>query len=417
MKVAIIGAGISGLYAGDILSQQGYDVTLFEASDRVGGRIATKTIHERLFLEMGAAEIHGNKSVIFEMLKHLGQKLEPIVGNEYVFYDNKLTDLDQLDLLPNSLQQLLKYFYSIEEEMYDGSILDSLRHKGIYHHNLKYVTRGILSEYSAHVEKVHAATLGEEEWRWSSGDKNYFTWGKYNDAVVYFEEKLKDNIKLNTPIVDVNYEGNDIVILTNQGETYQFDKVIVSVSLGVLKEGKLNFMPPLPPEKQKAIDDIGFGKGRKLFIEFEKPFWDEDLTEIIGGKKCPSYLVRPSHPNHIVAYLMGEASKELDQLEDDELAEVLLNDLQEIFPDIDIMTSYQSHHGKDWTKDPFVKGTYSYSTKGTLEGRENLKAPINQKVFFIGEACRTNGHSATVHGAMETAEELIENYFPSQKTV
>ncbi|WP_044206339.1 NAD(P)/FAD-dependent oxidoreductase [Flammeovirga sp. OC4] len=417
MKVAVIGAGISGLYAGHILTELGYDVSLFEASNRVGGRIATQTIHEHLFLEMGAAEIHGNRSVIFEMLKHLDQKLEPIVGNEYIWYDQKLADLDATEHLPDTVQKLLNYFYSIEEEDYDGSVLDSLKEKGLYHPNLKFIIRGILSEYSAHVEKVHASTLGEEEWRWSSGDKNYFSWGRYSSAVTYFEDKLKDKIQLNTPIVDVNYEGEQISILTHKGETLPFDKVIVSVPLGVLKEQKINFTPSLPAEKQKAIEDIGFGKGRKLFIEFSETFWDEDLVEIIGGKKCPSYLVRPSHPKHIVAYLMGEASKELDQLEDDELAEVLLNDLQEIYPDIEVMSLYMSHHGKDWTKDPFIKGTYSYSTKGTLEGRENLKQPIENRLFFIGEACRTNGHSATVHGAMETAEELADNYFPDLKSV
>lgn len=412
MKIGIVGAGISGLYAAHILKEQGYDVKVFEASDRVGGRIATTTIHDHLFLEMGAAEIHGNRSVIFEMLKHLKHKLEPIVGNEYLWYDQKLSDLDNLEQLPETLHKLIQYFYNIENEMYDGSILESIKEKGLYHPNLRFIIRGILSEYSADMEKVHASSLGEEEWRWTSGNKNYFTWGKYSDAIDFFKDKLVDDIQLNTPIVDVNYQSDKVEILSHQGEVFSFDKVIVSVSLGVLKENKINFMPPLPNKKQKAINNIGFGKGRKLFIEFEKPFWEEDLTEIIGGKKCPSYLIRPSNPNHIVAYLMGEASKELDQLDDDELAEVLLNDLQEIFPDVEIMTLYQSHYGKDWTKDTYIKGTYSYSTEEGLEGRENLKKPLENKVFFIGEACATNGHSATVHGAMETAEELVGDFFP-----
>ena len=40
-QVAIIGAGVSGLYAASLLIKQGIDVTIFEARDRIGGRILT----------------------------------------------------------------------------------------------------------------------------------------------------------------------------------------------------------------------------------------------------------------------------------------------------------------------------------------------------------------------------------------
>lgn len=39
-RVAIIGAGISGLRCADILGQNGAQVTIFEARDRVGGRVS-----------------------------------------------------------------------------------------------------------------------------------------------------------------------------------------------------------------------------------------------------------------------------------------------------------------------------------------------------------------------------------------
>lgn len=39
MNIAIIGAGVSGLYAASLLAEKGYDVTVFEARDRIGGRV------------------------------------------------------------------------------------------------------------------------------------------------------------------------------------------------------------------------------------------------------------------------------------------------------------------------------------------------------------------------------------------
>ncbi|MGE9212482.1 flavin monoamine oxidase family protein [Exiguobacterium aurantiacum] len=38
-SIAIIGAGVSGLYAASLLTEKGYDVTVFEARDRIGGRV------------------------------------------------------------------------------------------------------------------------------------------------------------------------------------------------------------------------------------------------------------------------------------------------------------------------------------------------------------------------------------------
>ncbi|MBB6459545.1 flavin monoamine oxidase family protein [Flammeovirga kamogawensis] len=411
MKVAIIGGGIAGLYAASILKERNYSVQLFEATDRLGGRVYTKQLHEHQFIELGAAEIHGKSAVIHEMLTHLGQKLEPIVGDEFVWFNKRLTDTEELHDLPPIVQDIFNYFENIDQETYDGTVLQVLKQKGLYNAHVRHIIRGFLSEYSTDAEKAHAFSLGEDEWRWSSGDRNYFSWGKYSDAIDFFVKKLKSNIFTSSAVVDVNYLEDSVQLLLHDGTVHTFDKVIITASLGALKEGKINFTPALPQNKQTAIETLGFGKGRKLFIEFDSPFWEEDTVEIIGGEKCPMYLIRPSHPNHIVAFLMGDASEEFNQLNDDELAEILINELDEMYPKHQVMSLYKSHFGQDWSKQQYTCGTYSFATKNANEHRAALKEPINNKIFFIGEACHTNGHVATVHGAMETAEEVVENYF------
>ncbi|OHX67908.1 flavin monoamine oxidase family protein [Flammeovirga pacifica] len=412
MKIAIVGGGVSGLYAGSILKELGHEVMIFEASQRLGGRIYSYTrLNKRKFVELGAAEIHGRNALNYEMLSHLNHKIEPINGNEYLWFDQKLQDLDNKEDLPNGILSLFTYFGNLHKEDFNGSITQSLKDKGLYNSHIRAILDGITSEYSASADKIHASSLAEEEWRWTSGFRNFYSQGKYSDAIDFFEDKLKGCITLNAPIMDINYSQDQVMLLSRDGSVNQFDKVIVTASLGVLKKEKINFTPPLPSLHKKAIQKLGFGKGRKLFIEFEKPFWEPDTSEIIGGKKCPLYLIRPAQPKCICAYITADAAKDFNQMEDEEVAEIVLNELDEMYPDVNVMMHYKSHYGKDWTSDPYFHGTYSYSKKDSLKYRKDLKQPIENKVFFIGEALNDQGHAATVHGAMETAEELVRTYF------
>lgn len=51
-------------------------------------------------------------------------------------------------------------------------------------------------------------------------------------------------------------------------ETYRAEAVLVTVPLGVLKENVIAFDPPLPEEKQSAIDRLGFGNLNKVKLRF-----------------------------------------------------------------------------------------------------------------------------------------------------
>ncbi|CEH16492.1 Flavin-containing amine oxidase [Ceraceosorus bombacis] len=58
-KLAIAGAGVSGLYAGILMQRAGWDVDIFEASNRVGGRIQTHRFNDEQdnWFEVGAMRI------------------------------------------------------------------------------------------------------------------------------------------------------------------------------------------------------------------------------------------------------------------------------------------------------------------------------------------------------------------------
>ena len=65
----------------------------------------------------------------------------------------------------------------------------------------------------------------------------------------------------------------------------------------------------------------------------------------------------------------------------------------------------------DWQNDPFSRGAYSYGKVDADGAQQSLSAPVENTLFFAGEATDTSGHNGTVHGAIASgyraAEEMI----------
>lgn len=96
--------------------------------------------------------------------------------------------------------------------------------------------------------------------------------------------KLDERIQLEKVVTNIEWgttpEGKVKVICSDQSE-YPCDHVIITASLGVLKEKHHKiFTPELPIEKKNAIAGLSFGVVDKIFLEFEKPFWPKELQGI-----------------------------------------------------------------------------------------------------------------------------------------
>jgi len=56
----------------------------------------------------------------------------------------------------------------------------------------------------------------------------------------------------------------------------------------------------------------------------------------------------------------------------------------------------------DWLADPCARGAYSYSGVGGSEAGAELAVPVDETIFFAGEATESDGDNATVHGAISS---------------
>ncbi|MGZ4037253.1 MAG: flavin monoamine oxidase family protein, partial [Bacteroidia bacterium] len=404
--VGIIGAGAAGMYAAKLLQDAGIPYKIFEASAVKGGRIRPKTDFGEKHIELGAEFIHGSKSQLYTYASRqkVVKEKDP-VRNKHVFsyYNGKVFQGREL-LLQEGIISALRFKSKIEK--YDGEDITVeqylSRHKKKFPEKMWPLVNAFISNTEGtSIKRMGMYSFAKESNRWHSGDDDY------NVAIPLLEMLQKEigdasdgkTVSYSTQIKTVDHSGEKIVLTDQSGQTHEVDKLIVTVSLNVLKSGDIKFAPDLPDEKKTAIKTIGMDGGMKIFLKFKGPFVKEGPISLITDGVIP--LMWRSQPNVYTVFVMGEKAEYLSSLGNKAETEVM-EELNQVFKNEPgkLLTDF---YIQDWLKEPFVKGGYSYASVGTEGQREILALPVGGRVFFAGEATHTNGHNATVHGAMETS--------------
>ncbi|KRG10496.1 protoporphyrinogen oxidase [Staphylococcus sp. NAM3COL9] len=113
-SIAIIGAGITGLSSAYFIKKQrpDIDVTIYEASNRTGGKIQTYRT-EGYTIELGPESYLGRKQVMTDIAKEIGLENELITnqtGQSYIYAKNKLFPIPGGSILgvPTDIKPFLK---------------------------------------------------------------------------------------------------------------------------------------------------------------------------------------------------------------------------------------------------------------------------------------------------------------------
>lgn len=251
-------------------------------------------------------------------------------------------------------------------------------------------------------------------------------------ALWRYPEKL--DTRTNKPVSQVRYELDDpsgrAVVMCEDGEVIEADKVILTVPLGVLKQNSIEFIPPLPEWKQAAISRLGFGLLNKIVLVFEEPFWDVD-RDMFGLLREPRsgtgfdqddyragrgqfYLfwncIKTSGLPVLVALMAGDSAYEAEVKSDRELVSSCVAQLRNVFGQAKVPMPLETIVTR-WGSDRFARGTYSFVAAEAEPQDYDVLAKSLGNLYFAGEAtCGT--HPATVHGAylsgLRAASEVLE---------
>ncbi|MEV0415982.1 NAD(P)/FAD-dependent oxidoreductase [Streptomyces sp. NPDC050448] len=419
--VIVIGAGISGLAAARHLVDQGEDVLVLEARDRIGGRIWTSGAWNGAPVDLGASWIHGiDKNPITDLAAKAEAKTvvtDPESTTEYL-PDGHEAEGAQAQALTRWRDQTADALARYQDEQdrdapMRGVVERALRFSALPDGDKAMVNNALNDyehEYSGSTSQM--STLYFDSDAALKGDDVLFPKG-YGQITDHLARGLA--IRLGQQVENIDWNSRGVTVRTTK-DTFHADQVVVTLPLGVLQSGTVTFGPGLPPTKRTAIDGLGMGVLNKCYLKFPRKFWpDTDWLNYVppvgkyGQWAQWINVTRANGEPVLLGFNAADFGRTIEDWDDGKIIASAMQTLKPIFgQDIPEPVGHQITR---WASDPYARGSYSYYKVGSNPAmRDQLASRIADRVYFAGEATSRNS-AATVHGAylsgIRAAKEVI----------
>ncbi len=429
--IIIIGAGAAGLSAARTLGRAGKKVRVLEARPRVGGRIFTQNLAGfSELIEAGAEFIHGDLPITRSLLREAGVECEPLAGKIYQVLNGKLQPAD--NFIPD-FEILLEKLNSLTTDIPFAQFLDQYLPATQFAALREAVTRFAEGYDAADITKVSTFAL-REEWQTDGAANSQFPAGGYSQIMHFLAEQslaTGTSLHLSTVVKKINWAPGQVLVTDTDGNIFAAKQAIITVPLGVWQaaptaKGYISIEPNLP-EHRRALQEMGFGAVIKIVLEFKTAFWETEIGPDQRIMPELGFLFTDSAPitawwTHLpdkvpllTGWLAGVTAQKHSTHPDQQLIEIALAELAKVFnlPVLLLQKQLRAHRVFNWVTDSFARGAYAYATVGTPEARQLLVQPIQNTLFFAGEAFYEGPAMGTVEAALAigqlTAEKIINS--------
>jgi monoamine oxidase len=414
--VIIIGAGASGLMAAKEISAAGRSVCILEARNRIGGRIQTIT-DERFAhpVEAGAEFIHGKLEHTFQLIKKAGLDHYSIKGNVYQVMNGEWNKENDFIQRAGELEEALK---KLKEDI---PLKDFLTKYFPGAKNSKF--RKAVIQYAEGYDAADASRLSTLAFRnemENEDDRDFRLTHGYSALMQYLWNQCESKgvtIRLNNVVKEIHWKNQPVRIVTDQG-IYKAKQVVITIPLGVWQarkgsKGTIGFIPELE-EKKTAAKQLGFGGVIKLLIQFDEVFWKDKARKIgfiLSDKTIPTWWTQePDKHAMLNGWVAGPAAKKLQKLDDEAILAKGIASLSAIFQikPGELKKKIIAVHVFNWLNDPFARGAYAWQTVGATLHRRTLQKPVDNRLFFAGEAMYQGSEMGTVEAALASGAQVAK---------
>ncbi len=404
----MVGAGASGLAAAVELGRAGLAVTVLEARDRIGGRILTHSdLASGVAIELGAEFIHGLAPEIWQPLQAKNVKITETQGESWCHANGRLSPCDFFSKVERILQRMDatepdQSFSSFLNRCCPDSKADA-QERAARERALAYVIG--FNAADPELVGVHWLVKGMRAEERIEGDRAFRARNGYKDLIEIFLQQLTaTGVSVRTGVVvhSIAWSSGRVELTASEASVsskFHARHVLITLPLAVLQAipgetGAVDFRPALPPGKLEALTKLEMGKVLRISLQFRHRFWDEIPSPDGGPQSLAGMRFLFSQDEWFPTWwtMLPDRAPVNQALQ-------ALSRLLNLCPD-DLAQLLEAEYFHDWHSDPFSRGAYSYGKVGADGAQEAIASPIENTLFFAGEATDTSGHNGTVHGAI-----------------
>lgn len=388
--VVIIGGGAAGIAAARRLHDAAIDCLLVEARSRLGGRAWTE-IRAGFPVDHGCGWLHSaDRNPWTKIAEAQGRTIDktppPWSRSSLGFRLGEQQDYRQAFI---AFDQRVS---ELADAAKDAAVAVALEPDGRWN--------GLISAVVTFINGAEVSDVSLRDYNnYDDTEVNWRVVEGYGAAIAAYGDGLR--VEFECPVTRIDRSNKRLRIETAKG-AISADQAIVTLPTTVLAAMEEFFAPALP-DKIEAARNLPLGLDDKLFIALDRPEEFEKESRLFGVKndsRTAAYHIRPFGRPMIEAFFGGSNARELERAGEGAFFDFAVAQLTGQFGN-NFAKRIRPLCVHRWGADPFARGAYSYAVPGKVDCRAVLAAPVDNRLFFAGEACSKDSYS-TAHGAFFT---------------
>jgi monoamine oxidase len=400
--VIVLGAGMAGVTAARALAEGGARVIVLEARDRVGGRVHTIRDFADAPVEAGAEFIHGIRAATWSTVRAAGLRVQPVPYRYSWAHLGTSTHWLPVQLAHPDIWRTFDILWALGHwRGEDMSAASFIAHKGYHGRGRELAQLTLTAHLPGSAEEVGIRGLVSDGVLHLEGGLNHRVIDGYDLLPQQVAAGL--DVRFDRRVTQVAWGPEGVEVSTKGGETFSGEAAVSSLPHGVLASGTVGFDPALPAAKVDAIERITTGPVAKVLLRFKERFWSQRMAQLVCGTGPVTLYWATSFgtdgPPVLSAYATGPRARALSEAGPEKATEIVLDDLERVYPGVRPRQLLSEVRFVDWLTDPNACGGYTFLPPGAVGARAALAAPDTGALVWAGSATIWSPVADTVEAA------------------